>query len=156
MKYFPFRRSYKLGQDPGFYGSMNILWPEYLVVQHHRDIAKLDSMQQHLLQHSSAPADLCHWTSVLLVILHGSSCQVSFFSCFDFGMNFVAIWQEFRLRVGVTHDIVLNKTQKFDVGIPVVEKDILSSIISVLGLLQLLSYFSIMSTDNSIILITVR
>lgn len=71
-------------------------------------------------------------------------------------MNFVAIWQEFRLRVGVTHDIVLNKTQKFDVGIPVVEKNILSSIISVLGLLQLLSYFSIMSTDNSIILITVR
>lgn len=84
------------GQDLILMGPWTHLWPEDLVVQHHRGIAKLDSMQQHLLQHSSAPADLCHWTPGILVILHVSSCWVSFFF-FDFGVNFVDIWQEFWL-----------------------------------------------------------
>lgn len=43
-----------LGQDLILMGPRTHLWPEDLVVQHHRGIAKLDSMQQHLLQHSSA------------------------------------------------------------------------------------------------------
>lgn len=51
--------------------------------------------------------------------------------------------------------LVLNKTQKFDVSILVIEKEISPSLISILGLLKLLLRFSIMSTDNGIILITV-
>lgn len=51
--------------------------------------------------------------------------------------------------------LVLNKTQKFDVSILVIEKEISSSLISILGLLKLLLRFSVMSTDNGIILITV-
>lgn len=52
--------------------------------------------------------------------------------------------------------LVLNKTQKSDVGILDVEKEISSSLIGILGLLKLLLCFSIMSTDNGIIIITVR
>lgn len=52
--------------------------------------------------------------------------------------------------------LALNKTRKFDVSILVIEKEISSSLISILGLLKLLLCFSIMSTDNGIILITVR
>jgi len=49
--------------------------------------------------------------------------------------------------------LVLNKTQKFDVSILVIEKEISSSLISIPGLLKLLLRFSIMSTVNGIILI---
>lgn len=51
--------------------------------------------------------------------------------------------------------LVLNKTQKFDGSILVIVKEISSSLISIPGLLKLLLRFSMMSTVNGIILITV-